>query len=94
MGSSAGRRTKSSAGRRKADYVRTRTAYQQGATCWMCGTYGRMTVDHVPPLSTAPNPETWDAWRAAGRAHYEPACQPCQSRQGAAITNRRSTWTF
>ena len=70
----------SSAGRRKADYVKTRTLFQTGATCWMCGTYGRMTVDHYPPLSTYPHPDQW-------RGEYRPACQPCQSRQGADIRN-------
>ena len=81
----------SSAGRRKADYVKTRTLFQTGQyVCWMCNERPGLTVDHQPPLHLYPNE---DAWRAAGGT-YHPACQPCQSRQGAAIANRRPTWTF
>ena len=77
-----------SRGRSSPAYRAARAAFQAGATCWMCGTYGRMTVDHVPPLSTAPTPEAWTG-------ELRPACARCQSQQGAQITNRRNqgpTW--
>lgn len=82
----------SSAGRRDAEYVRTRTLYQAGATCWMCGTYGRMTVDHDPPMHTVGGPTIWNTMHRQGKARYLPACQPCQSRQGANLRNHTRTW--
>jgi hypothetical protein len=89
----------SSAGRRSAEYVATRTRYQAGATCWMCGHHGRMTVDHVPPLATVGNDDA--LWKQLHHQlplqyYYLPACQRCQSKQGAGIRNRNQPpdWTF
>jgi hypothetical protein len=83
----------SSAGRRTAAYVRARELFKTGNyPCWLqlpgCTRVG-LTVDHDPPLDTASNPDLW-------RGTYRPACQPCQSRQGAAIVNQRrnTTWTW
>ena len=75
-------------GRQSGAYQRQRLEYQQGAHCWMCGTYGRMTVDHDPPLSSFPHPTQW-------QGVYRPACKPCQDRQGAQIRNgNKPDWTF
>jgi len=84
----------SSAGRRSADYVKHRTLYQAGATCWMCGTYGCMTVDHVPAMATVGGHEAWLTLYQQGRARYEPACSACQSLQGAQLRNNTPAWTF
>jgi hypothetical protein len=80
----------SSAGRRDAAYLAAKRRFQQGdLPCHHgCGRPGT-TPDHDPPLDGT-NPALWN-----GR--FLPACQPCQSRQGAAITNakrakRRWTW--
>lgn len=81
----------SSAGRRSAAYVAARREFQTGRyPCALelpgCTRIG-LTVEHDPPLHTAPSPELW-------RGRYLPACQPCQSRQGAAITNTRHRWRW
>jgi hypothetical protein len=77
---------------------RTSSAYKQAAAefktgrypCWLrlpgCAGIGR-TCDHDPPLSTFADPRQWTGT-------YRPACQPCQSRQGASITNSRHTWRW
>jgi hypothetical protein len=81
----------SSAGRRSAAYVRAREEFKRnhhpctlasGPWCTGRGT----TVEHDPPLSTAPSPAQW-------RGRYLPACPPCQHRQGAAIRNT-SVWRY
>ena len=85
----------SSAGRRKADYVAFRRHLQltrppcsirSGPWCTGVG----LTVEHSPPLSSFPHPDLW-------RGTWSGACQPCQSRQGAAIRNgakHRTHWVF
>lgn len=75
-----------SAGRRSAEYRRVRELIKAGgypcalrlAGCTRIGT----TVEHDPPLHTAPAPELW-------RGRYLPACSHCQSVQGARITNEK-----
>lgn len=52
----------------------------RGTLCTRIGN----TVDHVPPLSTAPNPKLW-------RGQLLPACKPCQDQQGAHIRNHQTT---
>lgn len=75
----------SSAGRRSAAYVRAREVFKTGnypcalASGPWCTGRGT-TVEHSPPLSTAPRPELW-------RGVYLPACPECQHRQGAQIRN-------
>lgn len=75
----------SSAGRRSAAYIAARERFKRGdLACWLasgpwCTGIGT-TVEHDPPLSTAPHPSLW-------RGRYRPACKPCQDRQGAAIRN-------
>ena len=69
----------SSAGRRSAAYVRARTLYQTGAyLCHVCGQRPGTSVDHVPPLHTAPHYLLW-------RGDYLPACLPCQHKEGGTI---------
>lgn len=77
----------SSAGRRSAHYVATRERFKTGRyPCWLASgpwcTGRGTTVEHDPPLSTAPHPDLW-------RGHYRPACPECQARQGAAIANAK-----
>lgn len=79
-----------SEGRRNAAYIHARRVFQQGNhPCWLqypgCTGIG-LTVDHDPPLDGT-NPTLW-------HGTYRPACQPCQSRQGAAITNTRNHWQY
>jgi len=82
----------SSAGRRKAEYVRFRErlqierppcCLQSGPWCTGVGD----TVEHDPPLSSAPSVAAWEMLRLRGAAHWRGACKPCQDRQGAAIRN-------
>lgn len=84
----------SSAGRRSSLYVDTRRRYQTGRyPCWLASgpwcTGRGTTVEHDPPLDTAPSVAVWESWLATGRAHYRPACKPCQDRQGAALANAK-----
>lgn len=84
----------SSAGRRSAAYVAARERFKTGRypCCLASGPWctGRgTTVEHDPPLDTAPSVAVWESWLASGRARYRPACPACQSRQGAALVNAK-----
>lgn len=75
----------SSAGRRSAAYVRARETFKRGNfPCWLASgpwcTGRGTTVEHDPPLATAPSPDLWSGV-------YRPACPACQHRQGAAMVN-------
>lgn len=73
----------SSPGRRHAEYLAVGKLYRTGQyPCHICHTAPGITVDHVPPLSTATHPTLW-------QGQLLPACKPCNSRGGADITNRR-----
>jgi 5-methylcytosine-specific restriction endonuclease McrA len=75
----------SAAGRRHSEYIAARKRFQTGNyTCHICGQQPGLTPDHQPPLANFPHPNLW-------HGTLQPACQPCQSRQGAAITNARHT---
>lgn len=81
-----------SEGRRSAAYRRTAARFQQGdLPCWHCGLRPGTTVDHDPPLSSAPSIAAW-------HGVYRPACQPCQSKQGGKIAAERTAaarrWTY
>lgn len=92
----------SSAGRRDGPYVAYRDhlkatrppcAIHSGPWCTGIG----LTVDHVPAMHTVGGHLVWEAMRRQGRAWWQPACKPCQDRQGADIRNRTippPTWTF
>ena len=52
-----------------------------GADCWRCGAPAT-TIDHVPPLSTAPSPELWEG-------ELRPACKTCNYGHGLGAKRRR-----
>ncbi len=66
-------------GRRSKAYLTAAREYRTGNhPCHFgCGQPGT-TVDHQPPLSTAPTPDQW-------QGVLLPACRRCQSRQGGLI---------
>jgi hypothetical protein len=76
-----------SAGRRDKRYLAAKAEYRTGNyPCrYGCGRPGT-TPDHVPPLNTVTDWRTW-------QGHYEPACLPCQCRQGGRMAQAQRTRT-
>lgn len=87
MGSSRGRRSK-----RYVDFREWCKANRPPCTLatgpWCTGV--GLTPDHQPPIGKI-DEATW--WARGGQLH--PACQPCQSRQGADLRNGTGNeWTW
>lgn len=76
-----------SEGRRSAKYVATRKLFREGRLlCHICGQRPGVTVDHVPPLSSAPHPDLW-------RGQLKPACAHCNYSHGRRMRNGRRNKT-
>lgn len=68
-------------GRTSRSFKRMRTRIlEESNVCWLCGQPGADTVDHIVPLSVAP-----DLGEVA--ANMAPAHRSCNSRKGARLAS-------
>jgi 5-methylcytosine-specific restriction endonuclease McrA len=73
--------TSTTHGRTSRSFRRMRSRIlEQSDVCWLCGQPGADTVDHIVPLSVAP-----DLGEVAG--NMAPAHRSCNSRKGAQLAS-------